>query len=71
MKKYILHPESVLKRNGEINFVSRAQLMRLYNLRPEQCISANKVKEYTKEQLGEMIQLYPKINGIYPNLGEN
>lgn len=62
--KYVLYPGVVTsKYDGQRHFISAATLMRLYRVRPEECLiyDANE----PKEKYQDLIPLSPKYNGNY------
>jgi len=62
MIKYALHPGEIKSKiDGDIYYISSGQLIRLYQVKPNECILwENAEKEYK-----EYIHLYPSYEGNY------
>lgn len=66
--RYMLHPGEVVSRNdSQTHFISARDLMRLYKLKPSECLICAHC--YGRKALacekGSLIDLYPKFNGDY------
>jgi len=70
MKRYIIHPGTMQsKTDGDIHFISASQLMRLYNVSPNECIIMDRMRPetYIGLNLKEYVHLYPRYDGNYKN----
>lgn len=62
MKKYAIHPGEITSKNdGDVHYISEKQLIRLYQVNPNDCINwkdaEGKYEDY--------IHLYPNYDGNY------
>jgi hypothetical protein len=65
MIKYVIHPGHVISKNdGERHYISAAQLMYFYKVRPGECV-VDHYDNYIPFEGRELIHLYPKYNGDY------
>jgi hypothetical protein len=63
MKRYVIHPGMVISRNdGQRHWISAEQLMRLYNVRPRECIIGSALGMRDHDGL---VHLYPRSKGDY------
>lgn len=67
MKKYLLHPGYVIsKTDGDRHYITSENLMRLYNVRPHECVTYIPLRPYPNED--KLIDLYPVANGVYKDM---
>lgn len=69
-KKYVLHPGEVQSQSdGDIHYISYAQLINLYQLNPAECILSDPKGEWmhglTSEFIAGLTHLYPRYDGNY------
>ncbi len=63
MKKYLLCPGHIISRNdGEVHYVAEEQLIRLYGVNSDECVSKKDAKKYKELTL---LKLFPRPSGIY------
>lgn len=67
MKKYVIHPGTVISKNdGQNHFITYRDLIYLYKLNPEECIDSRTQNPMTWESSEITLQhLFPKENGNY------
>lgn len=67
--KYVLHPDHVIARDGDMHFISFKQLIQLYGLERSDCYNNDTLGDTSCMKLEECIHLYPREDGNY-NLPE-
>ena len=66
MIKYLLFPGLIRSRHdGERHFISKEKLIRLYKVRPEECIVFE--KGISRKRISKLIPLSPRFYGDYEN----
>ena len=69
MKKYLLHPGYVTSAtDGDKHYITASQLMRLYNVREEECVTYLPYRPYPNQE--KLIDLYPKYDGKYTDMSK-
>jgi len=72
-KKYLIFGGYIHSKNdGDLHFISGDRLRQLYNINKEDCIIVNNEEDKMKIKgikRYEFIELYPKFDGKYENLG--
>ena len=64
MDKYLLHPGYVVsKTDGDRHYITAKMLMKLYNVRPEECVIYLPYRPYPNQN--KLINLYPMASGKY------
>ncbi len=64
--KYIIHPGTIVSRlDGDIHYIGFSQLVKLYNVNPDECISAERLENLFGLDLDGCIHLFPETNGDY------
>lgn len=64
MIRYVIHPGYVFSKNdGQRHYINGHQLMRLYGLRPSECVIAS--PHYGWKAPADVIHLYPRNDGNY------
>lgn len=67
MIKYLLHPGYVIsKTDGDRHYITAKMLMKLYNVRPEECVVYFSYQPYPNQD--ELIDLYPMASGKYKDM---
>lgn len=63
MKRFVIHPDYVLSKDGQRHYVSYTRLVELYGLPASQCING---VDYRPDGHGRnLLHLYPRHNGDY------
>jgi len=66
MKKYAVHPGYVPSKNdGDIHFISASKLMKLYGVKPTDCVVCRPDHETYGIQNEDYIHLHPRYHGDY------
>lgn len=69
MKKYIVYSGEVVSRtDGDLSFISAAQLMQLHQVNPSECIIIGSEKDRQRLRglnTSKMIILFPRADGKY------
>ncbi len=64
MIKYVLHPGTVVSKvDGDLHFITAAQLAQLYGVRFDECIARETFE--ARECPAGLIHLYPRFDGNY------
>ncbi len=67
MDKYLLHPGYVIsKTDGNRHYITAKMLMKLYNVRPEECVIYLPYRPYPNQD--KLIDLYPMGSGEYKDM---
>lgn len=65
MKKYLICPGYVISKNdGDRHYISAHQLMRLYKVKPSECVISND-PDVPTSLLANLLPLRPRYDGDY------
>ena len=64
--KYLVISGTVISRtDGDTHIITSKQLMELYKVKPSECLCNPDLRWVRREQLDDLIYLYPKSDGNY------
>lgn len=68
--KYLVYPDYVRAADGDVHFITAQMLMRLYGVRPDECIvvrsdDEHQFRAYSQEFLDSLKHLAPRTDGNY------